>query len=60
MARKEQKLTCTFHIGGKQVDSLTPEQLDRMAERLSEVMSRYYSVHPEEYAKLNSKELKIL
>jgi len=46
-------LTCTFFVGGKQVDKLTPEQCERMAERLSEVMSRYYTQHPEEYAKLN-------
>ena len=46
------KLTVTLHIGGKQVDSLTEEQADRIAERLSEVMSTYYTAHPEEYAKL--------
>jgi hypothetical protein len=45
-------LTCTFHIGGKQIDKLTPEQSDRMMQRLSEVMSVYYTAHPEEYLKL--------
>lgn len=45
---KNTKLTVTFHIGGKQVDELTEEQLDRMAERLSETMSAYYTAHPEE------------
>lgn len=49
---KETKLTVTFHIGGKQVDKLTDEQKERMAQRLSEAMSLYYSNHPEEYAKL--------
>lgn len=49
------KLTVTFHIGGKQVDSLTTEQLDRMADRLSEGMSLYYTAHPEEYLKLKGK-----
>ena len=48
------QLTCTFYIGGKQVDKLTPEQLNRMSERLSKTMSEYYSRHPEEYKKLKS------
>lgn len=42
-------LTVTFHIGGKQVDKLTPEQCERMAQKLSEAMSRYYSNHLDEY-----------
>jgi hypothetical protein len=51
---KEKKLTVTLHIGGKQVDKLTPEQCERMAERLSETMSLYYSNHPEEYREIKS------
>lgn len=46
------KLTVTLYIGGKQVDSLTEEQTAKMAERLSETMSTYYTAHPEEYANL--------
>ena len=49
---KETKLTVTIHIGGKQVDKLTEEQKERMAQRLSEAMSTYYTAHPEEYAKI--------
>lgn len=49
---KEKKLTVTLHIGGKQVDKLTPEQTERMAERLSEVMSLYYTANPEEYREI--------
>jgi ABC-type transporter MlaC component len=45
-------LTVTLHIGGKQVDTLTPEQREHMAQKLSEVVSRYYSAHPSEYQKL--------
>ena len=56
MARKEEKLTCTFFVGGKQVDKLTPEQCERMAQRLSEVMSLYYTAHPEEYLQIQSEE----
>ena len=49
---KDTKLTVTIHIGGKQVDKLTDEQCERMAQRLSEAMSIYYTAHPEEYSKL--------
>ena len=45
-------LTVTLHIGGKQVDKLTAEQSERMAQRLSETMSLYYTAHSEEYSKL--------
>lgn len=56
MARKEQKLTCTFFVGTRQVDKLTPEYLDKMAQRLGEVMSNYYTQNITEYKqlKLNS------
>lgn len=52
MAKKEKTLTCTFFVGGKQVDKLTPEQIDRMAERIGEAMSIYYTAHPQEYANI--------
>ena len=53
---KQQKLTYSFYVGGVQVEKLTPEQTKRMAERIGETMSLYYSRHPEEYLKLNFKE----
>lgn len=49
---KDTKLTVTLHIGGKQIDKLTPEQSERMAQRLSESMSLYYSNHLEEFQKI--------
>ena len=52
MARKQKKLTCTFFINGKQIDKLTDEQCEIMAKRLSEAMSRYYTVHFDEFLKL--------
>ncbi len=52
MAKRNQTLTCTFYVGGVQVDKLTPEQLDKMSERLGKAMSTYYTAHPEEYAKI--------
>lgn len=45
-------LTVTFHIGGKQIEELTPEQKERMAQKLTETMSRYYAAHPEEFKKI--------
>jgi hypothetical protein len=52
---KDKLLTGTIYIGGKQVDKLTAEQCERMAERLSDAMSTYYTAHPEEYSKLKTK-----
>lgn len=49
-------LTVTLHIGGKQVDRLTEAQAERMAQRLKETMSLYYSSHPDEYQNLKLKE----
>ena len=49
---KNKPLTVTIYVGGKQVDKLTSEQCERMAQRLSEAMSIYYTAHPEEYKKL--------
>lgn len=45
-------LTATIYIGGKQVDELTEEQLKRMAQRLTEAMSIYYTAHLDEYQKI--------
>lgn len=53
---KQQQLTYSFYVGGVKVDKLTPEQLDRMSERLSKSMSEYYTRHIDEYRKLNFKE----
>ena len=50
--RKNKPLTVTLYVGGKQVDKLTPEQCEKMSQRLSEAMSRYYSLHPDEFLKL--------
>jgi hypothetical protein len=57
MAKAKQKpLTCTFYIGGKQVERLTEEQLEIISQRLSTAMSAYYTAHPEEYIKIKDKE----
>ena len=45
-------LTVTFHIGDKQVDKLTADQSERMAQRLSETMSLYYTAHPTEFTQI--------
>ena len=49
---KNKPLTFTLHIGGKQVETLTEEQRQRMADGLSETMSIYYTAHPDEYKKI--------
>jgi hypothetical protein len=45
-------LTVTLYIGGKQVEELTEEQCERMAQRLSDKMSLYYTSHRDEYQKI--------
>ena len=45
-------LTGTIYIGGKQVDELTEEQLEKMAQRLTEAMSIYYTSHRDEFQKI--------
>lgn len=52
MAEKTKMLTCTFFVGNMPVKELSPEQLDKMVQRIGETMSRYYSTHPEEYRKI--------
>ena len=47
-------LTVTLHIGGKQVDTLTAEQREKMAQRLSETMSLYYAHHADEFRKIKN------
>lgn len=48
-------LTVTLHIGGKQIDKLTTEQCEQMAQRLSDRMSLYYTSHADEYQKIKNK-----
>ena len=50
--KKGKGLTVTLFIGDKQIEELTPEQSERMANRLSKTMSSYYSAHPSEYQKI--------
>ena len=49
---KTKPLTVTIFVGGKQVDKLTEEQKERMAQKLSEAMSISYTATPEEFIKL--------
>ena len=46
------ELTVTLHIGGKQVDKLTADQSERIAKRLSEAMSLYYTANPAEFSQI--------
>jgi hypothetical protein len=49
------ELTFSLYIGGKEIETLSEEQRARMAQRLSESMSLYYTQHPEEYEKIKGK-----
>lgn len=49
---KKKQLTVTFFIGGKQVDKLTSEQSEKLAQRMAKAMNIYYTAHPDEYQKL--------
>ena len=48
MARNK-PLTVVLYYKGEQVETLPQEARDRISERLTEVMSTYYTAHPEEY-----------
>ena len=48
-------LTVTLHIGGNQIDKLTAEQSEKMAQRLTETMSLYYTSHADEFQKIKNK-----
>ena len=57
MAGKSKPITVEIFVGNSkdgyvQVEALTKEQKGRMAQRLSQHMSLYYTQHPGEYAKL--------
>jgi coenzyme F420-reducing hydrogenase alpha subunit len=51
---RNKPLTFTLHIGGKQVETLTEEQRQKMADRLSEAMSLAYSLDIEEFKKIKT------
>ena len=40
-----------IYLNGQPVDELPPEALKIMSERLSAVVSRYFTAHPDEYVK---------
>lgn len=49
------ELTVTFYVGRERVEKLTDDQVKRMAQKIGEAMSTYYTAHPEEYKKIKSK-----
>ena len=50
---RNKPLTATLFVNGKQVDTLTEEQREAIAQRLGEAMSIYYSNHPDEFLKIH-------
>ena len=51
---KRKPITVSFYIGGKKVDKLPPEFCQKMCDKFSEVFSRYYSDHPDEWEKVKN------
>ena len=43
------KITVKLYVGEREVETLTEEQRQKIAERLSKEMSLYYTNHLEEY-----------
>lgn len=51
----EKKLTYSFFLGETPIEKITPDQCEKMAQRMGEAMSIYYTAHPEEYMKITKK-----
>lgn len=51
---KGKPLTVVLYYKGEQVDTLPQEARDNISKRLSEVMSTYYTAHPDEYKNVKS------
>lgn len=49
MARERQKLKVILMMNGERIETLTQAQREEVARRFSEVFSRYYANHPDEY-----------
>ena len=49
---KRKKITVSLYIGKKPVDKLPPEYVEKICQKFSEVFSRYYSDHPDEWEKI--------
>ena len=46
------KITVKLYIGNQEIETLTEEQRQKIAERLSKEMSLYYTNNPNEYEKV--------
>lgn len=46
MARRSKPITFRIFYGGKQVDKLPPEAIQKYSEILSDTLSRYCAQHP--------------
>lgn len=52
MARKVEPLKIRIFINGEERSVFTPEEQERMRKRMSDTMSEYFRLHPDEYADL--------
>lgn len=51
---KNNNLTVTLHIGDMQIDKLTPQQTEAMANKVTEAMGAYYAENPDEFSKISN------
>ena len=45
-------LSYSIRVGGERVESLTEEQCEKMAQKVGDALSVYYTAHPEEFLKI--------
>lgn len=49
------ELTVTLYVGRERVEKLTDDQIKRMAQKIGEAMSVYYTQNPDEYKRIKEK-----
>lgn len=52
MTKNKGKLTVSIHIAGKEVETLTEEQAEKIVERFGKAMNLYYANHLDEFQKI--------
>ena len=51
---RHKTLTCSLHIGGKQVETLTEEQRQRLTDKFAAAVNLYFTAHLEEFMMLKT------
>lgn len=53
--RQTKKPKITMFVGDKQVDRIPEDHAKKMAEAIGDVLSKYYSLHPEKFDELSAR-----